>query len=313
MKPVKWWKNFNLGTELDVSGCFIYNGLNALDELQTIHYESDVFEILYNLSVGIERLEKIVITLIEHDESMDQQEFEKSLITHNHLDLLFRIRKKHNFRLSTVHNKFLQILDNFYRVMRYDRFSLMSIYDFGKEVKALLNFLVNELNIGDKNGTQPESVSNSTKIKKFIGNIVGKISSELYQVVCDESDRLNIYTYEIRYGSKAFKIFIAKKFDFYKEKILRNELLVFLCNSEQYQGFRDFLKGISPLDFDKALANDYIKAFHNKLECQEFTDELDSLYEDIKHKKNRLEMIEVLGMHRVMFDYSDHEEDDIQE
>ena len=56
--PELFWKNFNLGTELQISGSFIYNALYHLDKMKNFRYEEDCFEFLYNISVGIERLQK---------------------------------------------------------------------------------------------------------------------------------------------------------------------------------------------------------------------------------------------------------------
>jgi len=86
------WKNFDLGKELDVSGTFIYNGLRCFHEMKTLDHAEEVFEFLYNLSVGLERLLKIAVILLEHDGSQDQGAFEQSLITHNHLELLRRLK-----------------------------------------------------------------------------------------------------------------------------------------------------------------------------------------------------------------------------
>ncbi|HPV20642.1 MAG TPA: hypothetical protein PK102_03300, partial [bacterium] len=76
MNSSLFWKNFNLGKELEISGAFIYNGLYRLHEIQTLYYDEEIFEVFYNLSVGLERLLKIAIILIEHDENMDQEKFE---------------------------------------------------------------------------------------------------------------------------------------------------------------------------------------------------------------------------------------------
>ncbi|MCB1195609.1 hypothetical protein KDK77_05435, partial [bacterium] len=88
-----FWKNFNLGTELRLSGNFIYNGLKTFNDMHNLDYEEEIFEFLYNIAVGIERLEKILIILIEHNNTSNQKEFENSLKNHNHLYLLNRIRK----------------------------------------------------------------------------------------------------------------------------------------------------------------------------------------------------------------------------
>ena len=91
--PEYFWKNFRLGTELQISGSFIYNALYFFDQMEHFCNDEEIFEFLYNTSVGLERLEKIAIILLEHDSSMDQEEFEKTLITHSHLELLDRIKE----------------------------------------------------------------------------------------------------------------------------------------------------------------------------------------------------------------------------
>ncbi len=53
MNTTQFWKNFTLGDELHIAGRFIYNGLRTFHEMDTLHYEDEVFEVLYNLSVGL--------------------------------------------------------------------------------------------------------------------------------------------------------------------------------------------------------------------------------------------------------------------
>lgn len=60
------WKNFNLGIELDMAGNFIYNGLKHLDEMESFYYEDEIFNFLYQIAVGVERLEKISLILLEN-------------------------------------------------------------------------------------------------------------------------------------------------------------------------------------------------------------------------------------------------------
>ena len=78
MRPDEWWKNFGLGLEVDVSGAFIYNGIKLLDITESFNHATDVFEILYNLSVGIERLAKVAIVLVEHDNEVKIEDLEES-------------------------------------------------------------------------------------------------------------------------------------------------------------------------------------------------------------------------------------------
>src|SRR5665647_1495631 len=103
------WKNFNLGEELSISGAFIYNGLRRFHEMQVLDHADEIFESLYNLSIGLERLLKIAVVLVEHKDDSDQEALEKSLITHNHLELMNRVREHCKLNLGPPHNEFLAL------------------------------------------------------------------------------------------------------------------------------------------------------------------------------------------------------------
>lgn len=294
MTEIEFWENFNMGIELNVAGSFIYDGLLKFDEMETFYHEHEVFGFLYNISVGIERLEKIAITLIEHKPTINQEEFERSLITHNHVDLFKRIEEKKKINVGTTHYKFLSLLASFYNSMRYDRYSLKEVRDYDKEKKALIQYIfIDELKI-PYSEEMFQVTTNEDNIKKFIGNVVGKISSQLYNIIFEESHRLNIYTYELEYNSKAAKIFLANKYNFIDERDLIKELLIFMINAENESVNMEVIKSISPLNFDQALTKDYIECFFNKLKCQEVIDEAESLYEEVENKRERIEMLHLI-------------------
>lgn len=199
--PEYFWKSFRLGTELQVSGSFIYNALYFFDQMECFNNEEEIFEFLYSLSVGIERLEKIAIILLEHDKSTNQEEFEKTLITHSHSDLIDRIKKNRQLNLGKCHDEFIQLLSNFYKSMRYGRFNITSVYEPNQDALKFIEFLQDELNIEIKTN-MILATANNDRIKNFIGKTVGKIATQLYEIVKDEAGRLGTFTYELRYGSK---------------------------------------------------------------------------------------------------------------
>lgn len=303
MDNVTFWKNFNLGTELQLSGSFVYNGLHSFNQMQNFYNEEDIFEFLYNISIGIERLEKIAIILIEHDSDCDQEEFEKSLFTHNHSDLLIRIKKHHKLNLGTIQNEFIGLLSKFYKSYRYDRYCLAQVTSYDKEKKEFEKFLTKHLKDEIKEMTRQEIINNSLKIKHFVGKTVGNIVTELYRVVREEAMSKNIYTYEIRSCSKAYKIFMSKEFDFTKEAILWKELLIHLIHSESSSGIVSFIKEIEPLNFDSGLNSEYLDCFQNDIKKSSHMDELDALYdEDVENKGERLKMLDVIGNPCVHFE-----------
>lgn len=309
MKKEQFWKNFNLGMEVSLSGSFIYNGLKVLDDLATPYYEDVIFEFLYNISIGIERLEKVAIILIEHDSLKDQNAFEKSLITHNHLELLARIKKKYTLKLGKPHNSFLQLLGNFYKTMRYSRYILSEVRSYDKEKKAIMSYITRYLGITFDEKLLFVDPKDNLRMKRFLAKIIGKIATELYETIGVEARRQNIYTYELRTNSKAFKIFMRKEFNFWEETVLWKELLIFLINSSEQKGAIGFIKDIEPLDFDLGLVAEYLSSFKNDLHKLEHLDELEMLYETVQDKKYRFEMLEAIGNPNISFDIDDDDED----
>lgn len=302
MNKMQMWKNFDLGTELDISGCFIYNGLKSLHEIETLHYSSDIFEILYNLSVGIERLLKINIILLEHNDNTNLEEFEKSLITHNTMELLSRVQKNKKLPISNIHNDFIQMLSKFYKSYRYDRYSPVSQEDIDKEKKSLHSFIEKKLNFMI-NDTFPFEITHiDIKLKKSFGKVVGKIVSSLYSILQDEARRLNLYTYEVRYNSKAGKIFIREEYNFENEDVLSKELLIFFMNTKERASHLNLIKDIDHLDFDPALEKDYIQSMNSFEKKLAILGELESLYRGIDKPGDRLSLINAIGSSGVEFE-----------
>lgn len=223
MKPAEWWKNFRLGEELSVCGAFIYNGLRRFHELHKLDHADDLFEVFYQFSIGIERLTKIAIVLLEHDDAGDQEAFEKFLETHNHQKLLARIQRRKPLKLSNHENAFLHLLTGFYENLRYDRFSLRSSLSLGKEKHALFDFLEKHLHAEFKARTSILGHENTDQYKKFLRTIAVKIAGALYEVVKQRATELNLYTYELRSASKAETVFFGKA-DIPAEDVLWKEL-----------------------------------------------------------------------------------------
>ena len=306
MNREEYWKNFRLGKELDVSGRFIYNGLQYFHKMKTFCLEEEIFEFMYNLSVGLERLLKIVVVLIEHDESVDQEEFEKSLITHSHLELLRRIKGRKNLPLGGIHNELLQMLGKFYKTHRYGRYSLRSMTVEGREKDDLHAFLEKHLGMQIKEDMFNVTL-NCERAKSLISKCVTKVSSALFEIIEEEARRLNIYTYELRYGSKASEIFQFKEGMFNNKDVLWKELLVFFMNYRESNGYLKFLRSIEPLQFDPALCEDYLNCFQNDQAKLSVMDELEYLYSELSNPGERLREISMIGVGGLYFPEDDEE------
>lgn len=292
--PTEFWKNYHLGTELSISGNFIYNGIYCFDLMQHFYYEDEAFEFLYNIAVGIERLQKITLILLEHSENTNQDDFEKSLITHNHLDLHSRIRKNREVNLGKIHIKFLSLLSSFYKSSRYDKYNLKSIYNSTNSRAELINFIEENLKIEisiDFLGC----TDNNDNIKQFIGKIIKKICREYYTQIKAECERLNIYTYEVSPESKAIKIFWGDNFDFIEERMIQKEIVKFLIQSELPKGIQEYINIMPAADLSMNNTNYYINYlidFHKKSSVRE---ELDECYSEMSKISDRINHLKAIG------------------
>lgn len=307
MSRSELWKNFRLGEELDVTGTFIYNGLRRFHELHKLDYSADLFEVFYQLSVGIERLMKIALVLLEHDDANDQDAFERSLSTHNHQSLLERIQKHVDLKLSNSDNAFLHLLTRLYENLRYDRFSLKSPLALGKEKHELFDFLERHLQVTFDDRNSIFGQQNTDQYKKFIRKIVIRIASGLYGIIEQRTRNLGLYTYELRHGSKAAAVFLGEA-NIPNEEILWKELLVFFMNTKETSGYLNFLRGIEPLNFDPELVEDYLDCFQSYSARTQAADEMATLYEDVPDAGERLRLIGVIGSPNVNFTEDDDDE-----
>ncbi|EGQ7769604.1 hypothetical protein MA612_004590 [Vibrio parahaemolyticus] len=296
MKPAVFWQNFELGVEIDVASTFIYDGLRNLDQMENFAYETDVFNFLYNISVGVERFLKVAIILIEFDENTDPEVHEESLITHNHADLLARLKNHRDMNLGKAHLEFISLLTRFYKSFRYDRYSLKTIHEMAKEKEALVSFLSKNITLEQVPTFGEDSIyRNTDKVKKYIGKLLSKIILQIYDIIRRAAQSKNIYTYEVRYGSKAYKLLLGKQFSFEHENVLWKELLIFMLSTQETSKHLEFIRAIDPLDFDVALLGDYLEAMGSDLKKISVTEELDHLYEELEDVSDRFEQLGLLS------------------
>lgn len=306
MDSSTFWKNFNLGTELQISGSFIYNGLLVFDEIETFYHEEEIFEFLYNISVGIERLLKINVILIEHTNELDQSAFFESIRNHNHQKLLKSISNKYKLKENKSKNAFIQLLNNFYNELRYDRYTNKDYLNNDKEKKSLINFLEKYLKIKISNDFLSVSKNDRTT-KQFIGEVIKSIVVEQYEIIRIEAAKLKIFIYEIRTYSKAYKIFMMGQFTFEFENRVQKELFIKFLANDKNSPLISFTKELEPLEFENYDENYYAKCMFNKLEILHLDGELDVLDENIEKLEERIDLLDDIGNEMVRF-YSEEDE-----
>ena len=304
------YKNFKMGNELDIAGEFIYDGMHTLNQMDVVSDGAAIFSFLYHTAVGVERLQKILVVLLEDITLDNYKEFEEGIVTHSHCYLHERISKKYKIELNSRENEFLSILTTFYNHSRYNRFNIDKPYCQEKEIteKYIVKYL-DETNIS-RSIYSSDIIVNQT-VKELFGRVIGSISSKYYQALRDIASKKCTYTYELRSDSKAEKVFLSscpkKSLQRMKitETIAFKEFLVFLKNSKKSTPFTRFLKTLKPLEMDAALINEYIKEISKGTVPQSLVDEVEYLYEENNYGKERVEQISLIGDPNVMFEYGE--------
>jgi hypothetical protein len=309
MKPSEFWKNFKIGEELGVSGTFIYNGVRRFYELRKLDHTDELFEVFYNLAVGFERLLKIAVVLLEHDDSGDQAKFEESLKTHSHSELFGRVKKVASVELGRQHTDFLRLLEQFYQQTRYGRFSIDSVIEHPREKAELCQFLTKHLKVSFSDDEQPFGIFNDDQYRKFIRKLSLKISSDLFQIIKVRAGTLGLYTDELRHGSKAETVFLGET-DIHAEDTLWKELLVFFMNTKETNGYLKFLRETPPLEFDPGDIDDYLDCFQADAAKAFVIDQLEHLYQELPDKSERLMRMGVIGSPNVYFGDDEEDNDD---
>lgn len=310
--PDKIWnyKNFNMGTKLDIAGEFIYDGIHTLNQMDVIDQDSMLFSFLYHISVGIERMQKIIITLFENVTLENYEEFEKSLITHSHSELSERIGKSTKLQLTSRENDFLQLLAVFYKAARYHRFNIGS--QTSKEQKMITDYIKKHLS-SDK--IQYHFITNkiliTDEVKSLFGKVIGSLSKKYYNLIHNGCSQNNTYTYELRGHSKAQKIFLPEhrcnslQEQKATEMIVLKELIVYLRNTKERNSFIRFLEDIPPLELDIGLLNEHLFELSKGIISQSLMDEVEYLYEENSFSVDRMNLVSLIGNTNILFDYKD--------
>ena len=317
----RWkYKNFNMNTELDIAGTFIYDGIHEFCRLKYISNDGSTFTSLYNMAVGIERLEKIVYVLWTLDDEVDETKFEKELITHSHTGLRDKIKEvlkihNENIEFSKQENALFELLCGFYNTARYMRFNIDG--DWDKELELIRTFLKSDSNYMETNtdlfyGNRIEA---NESAKKMFGQTLKTITAKYYEFIKKGSyefikkgsSEKQTYTYELMADSKASKIFYSQENSLIKDQnneyLAVKELLIYLRNSKDKTGFLKYVDEIESLKFDPANLIKYLSNITRGIVPQELVDEAEYLYKELDKPYDREKLVSLFAEENVMFEY----------
>lgn len=300
-----------MANELDVAGEFIYAALDKLNRMNNFDNVGDTFFYLYHLAVGIERVQKILLVIINDVERDKVEVFLDGIKSHNHAMLHSKIKEKVKISFSKEQNDLLGLLSSFYNSERYTRFDFFS-YDF-KDRDLLVEYVKRYCkNISFDYSHCREQPLNTDDVKEFFGRTIGRLCQKYYETIKVESKKRNMYCYELRYNSPAERIFCGnEKNGSYQKKIDREkraikELLLYLRCPQDMNNFIDYIDKIDSLPLDTALIQEYIADLCNKTVSTDLIDEVDYLYDNVVGNKQERELLlSSIGDRGVMFDWGD--------
>ena len=116
---------------------------------------------------------------------------------------------------------------------------------------------------------------------------MGKLLCYYYELVSDKAHELNIYTYELRSGSPAEKVFynhfpkMSMQAITKSEKIALAELIVYMFSTSDKSGYINYIHEIKPLEFDPFQVQEYLAEIMNKTIPQSLVDEVETIYGDM--------------------------------
>lgn len=307
MKPVEWWKNFDLNAELHIAGTFLYDGLQSLCHCRKMDNDDEIFSVLYHLSVGFERLMKVVIVLSEHAPDTDQKEFEEDLKTHSPAVLLDRVRKAHpKLKVGKREWSLANCLAVFYDRYRYDHFRLETIRDRGRLRETFRAFLEKESGITLSKAGEFMPIDDLPRIRRHVDKVVRGMAANLYELVGGLARAQDIYTYELRAGSKASMILPRGGHTFETEEIALKELLLYLLVCHKHTKLNLVTDNLTPLGLDPCDAVDWIDALSNPDKREDLVSMVTELRGDRNDLEERDELLGLLGSHANNI-YSDEE------
>lgn len=309
MDRVTFFKNFNLGTEIDLAGAFAYNALSILNTENNVYQNDQIFLFLYNSAVSVERMQKCVLFLFEDYNESNFSEFESSLKSHNYQNLQGKIFEKTKKKLSAEQNALLKLLSEFYSNGRYSNYSLDdgTRYDYKAQFEA---FIKDAYSTDFVDSSILDGISFITeRAKERIGRTLGKLLCYYYDLIWEKAHELQIFTYELRSDSAAEKVLMnshpnkSLQSIHQDEKNALSELIVYLANTPNRTGYLNLLRSFDALDLDPFLVQDYLPEILNGQIPQELVDEVETIYADLPPKEvsERRTALSALGERNLVF------------
>lgn len=307
------FKSLNMGRELEIAGEFIYDSAKEAMSIRGLNNTYEINIILYTGAVGIERLQKIYLCLVAPDPT-DDSSMPKCLGKHNHIDLQHEVNKFSKDNLTKNAMSLLGVFADYYNNFRYAN------YYPGQPEKNLRKLFIGFLKRlnGKFNFDEPCAAVQFEEFKRFYINELGKLAVHYYSLIHETARELNTYTYEIDSFSRAARVFWSvQRRTLYEQMILEQnatkELLLYIYKKNRGTGVFRLLDEMEALDFDDGSVNEYLEDLCAGKVNDLLIDYVDDSHEDIEDiakRKERKELLSLIGNCSVFFDPDEDDEDE---
>ena len=307
------YKSLNTGRELEIAGEFIYDSAKKSMSVSGLNNVYEINIILYTGAVGIERLQKINLCLVAQNPT-DENSMPKCLKQHNHTELQREINKYSKKNVSKNAISLLGLFANYYNNYRYANYNLGQ---HGNDLRKLFIGFLKIIN-GKFNFDEPCAAVQFEEFKRFYINELGKLAVHFYLLIHDTARELNTYTYEIDSFSNASRVFwTAQGRTLYEQMVLEQnatkELILYIYKKNRGTAVFGLLDDMEALDFDDSLVNEYLGDLCTGKVSDLLIDYVYDLYEGIEDntlRKERKELLSLIGNRSVLFDLDEDEEDE---
>ncbi|SFU74863.1 hypothetical protein [Butyrivibrio sp. INlla21] len=186
-----------------------------------------------------------------------------------------------------------------------------------KNLRQLFIGFLKRLN-GKFNFDEPCAAVQFEEFKRFYINELGKLAVHYYSLIHEKARELNTYTYEIDSFSRAARVFWSvQRRTLYEQMILEQnatkELLLYIYKKNRGTGVFRLLDEMEALDFDDGSVNEYLEDLCAGKVNDLLIDYVDDSHEDIEDiakRKERKELLSLIGNSSVMFDLDEEDENE---
>lgn len=296
--------NWKMVHELEIAVDFLYTGMGKLHQLGDFHKESEDYAFLYHLTVGMERIQKVLIILAENINEEESRLFLKQ--KEEPIELHKRIKEQTGTAFSKEQECYLNLLSHFYQGEIAEKQSMSS--DFSKQ--TIITYINGQMtDVCTNIQGFLDSTNHMEEIRKELEEMNNSISIQYLLLIEKAAYQRKWYTFKQRCSivREKYRNLLEKNQSVQDRRILERravlELIIYLFHHLDNSVYADYLKRITPLPFHKDLIQEYIADLCNLIISDAVLEEIENRYGiDREWSEKRSRMVDFLGEKGIVFE-----------